>query len=346
MNARIPSTVEELLKEAHARGASDVFLIPGFAPAMRVDGTIERTETEPISAEEVLGIAVSMIGEDGVRRVGAEVGEIHRSITVGDGISARLTVARAGGNCSITFSMFMSWIPTVEQISLPQALIDAILSPSGLVIFSGITGSGKTTSAYAAVEYLNSVNPCHICTVEDPIMTMIVPKRALVQQREVGTDAPSTLAGIQAALAQDVDVLFVMETRTVEELQACITAAEQGHMVITVLHPVSTPEDAIRRITGIFPDDIAATSRRALAGVLRAVSAQVLLPKIERGRAPAYGVLIPDDEMRAAISEGRDPLDRQTPLPPGCQSIRSEVERLRQEQIITDETAAKALGRL
>jgi twitching motility protein PilT len=167
-----------------------------------------------------------------------------------------------------------------------------------------------------------------------------------VQQREVGVDVPSVLAGIEAAMMQDADVLLVTEVKTLEDLQACITAAETGHLVIIVLHPAATPAEAIRRIMDIFPEDIADAARRAFANVLRGVSTQLLLPKIGGGRVPAYGVIIPDDEMRSAIIEGRDILHRESPLPDGCTDLATEIERLRNEGRVTDDSARRTLARI
>jgi len=172
----------------------------------------------------------------------------------------------------------------------------------------------------------------------------VAPKKALVQQREIGVDVPNALSGIEAARHQDLDVLLIGEIATVEELQACITTAETGHMVLTQLH-AETPEGAIQRMIDVFPEDIRQVSRKALASVLRGVSAQRLLPKTDgKGRLAAYGVLIPDDEMRTAIAEGRDFMARKTPWPEGCQTMAEHIERLRAEGEITDETAERALA--
>ena len=163
-----------------------------------------------------------------------------------------------------------------------------------------------------------------------------------MQQREVGTDVPSVLAGIQAGRRQDLDVLFVGEIGSVDELQACVMAAETGHLVITVLH-AAQPHEAIAKILDVFPDDLREIARKAVANVLRVVCCQRLLPKQRGGRVPAYGVLAPDEEMRAAIAEGRDFMARRTPMPESCRTMADDIAALREEGSITSETAEAAL---
>jgi twitching motility protein PilT len=171
-------------------------------------------------------------------------------------------------------------------------------------------------------------------------LTKLTPKRALIQQREVGVDIPHPLAGIHAARKQDLDVLFVSEITCLEELQACITIAETGHLVIVALNAISKPEEVIQRLLDVFPEDIKDVSRRALAGVLLGVSTQRLLPRVDRqGSVTAYGVLIPDQEMRQAIAEGKDFMLRPAHMPKGCQTLEQDIRRLQKEGIISPEIA-------
>ena len=162
---------------------------------------------------------------------------------------------------------------------------------------------------------------------------------AFVQQREIGSDVPDIVGGISAAIRQDPDVIMIGEIKCMEDLQAAVTAAEIGHLVMFQMHS-KTPEDAIQKIMGVFPEDIRDVSRRAFARVLRGVSAQRLLPRADRpGRAAAYGVIIPDDEMRTAIAEGKDIMTRRKPMPEGCRTIADDVRRLLSEGVISEETA-------
>ena len=336
-----------LVRLALERDASDLFLIPGEPPALRLRGHIERLEDEVLGAEEVRAMAAAAIGEEDLAKVGTIVGEFRRWCGVPGEHNVSLCIACAHGDYTIAARIMPSRLLNVEEMEFPRAMVEAASCRHGLIVVSGAVGSGKTTGLYGLVEHLNAHRAdIHICTVEGPNHMYITPKKALVQQREIGVDVPSALAGIKAAINQDADVLLIGEVTSVEELQACITAAEMGHLVLTQLH-CSTPEAAIRRMIEVFPEDMREASRKALAGVLRAVSAQCLLSrKGGKGRVAAYGVLIPDDEMREAIAAGRDFLARKTPLPEGCQNLREHIERLRDEGFADEESARKALEEL
>ena len=275
----------------------------------------------------------------------ARLDQLRRSFALPDGGNVNVCVARSRGDYTVTAIVSGPVILSVERIALPDAVVEALSSGSGLVVFSGLPGSGKTTAGYSAVDHVNAHTRCHICTVEDPVWVQIPPKQALVQQREVGVDVPTALAGIHAAMGQDLDVLFIGEITGLEELQACITTAETGHLVITVMH-AATPEDAVQRMIDVFPEELRGVACRALAGSLRAVCAQVLVPAVKGGRVAAYGVIVPDAEMREAIAEGRDFRARHTPWPEGCRTLAEDIERLRIEGIIPDEAARDALARM
>ncbi len=345
MDTRLLPKVEELVREALERDASDLFLIPGEPPAMRIQGLIERTQADPLTAGEVRDMAVAAIGEENLARIGPEIGRFECWCGMPGECNLGVCVARSHGDYTMVLRTMPARIYSVEEMLIPEAMAEAALSPNGLVVVAGRVGSGKTTGLLGLVDHINAtVDGCHICTVEGPSHMAITPKKALVQQREVGVDVPNTLAGIQAARHQDLDVLLVGEIVTVEELQACIGTAETGHMVLTQLH-ADTPEEAIQRMIHVFPEDIRPISRRALASVLRGVSAQRLVPTADgKSRLAVYGVLIPDDEMREAIADGLDFMARKTPWPEGCQTMAEHVERLRAEGAITEETADEVLA--
>jgi len=347
METRLLPKVEEWVREALARDASDLFLLPGEPPAIRLRGLIERTDGEPLTGEEVREMAAAAIGEENLAKVGPVVGKFHRWCGVPGDFNVGVCVARSHGEYTMTVRVMPNRIFSVEEMLFPEAMIKAALSPNGLVVVAGHVGSGKTTGLLGLVDHINAnVDGVHICTVEGPNHMVIPAKKALVQQREIGVDVPSALAGIEAAQGQDQDVLMIGEIATVEELQACIATAQTGHMVLTQLH-ASSPEEAIQRMIDVFPEDVRAVSRKALAHVLRGVSAQQLVPRADGGgRLAVYGVLIPDDEMREAIAEGRDFMARKTPWPEGCQRMADHIERLRAEGVITEERARIALDRL
>jgi len=347
MAMNIPARLQAVIDQARARDASDIFLIPGEPPALRVRGAIERGEDDPLTPDEVADFAAAIIGKDKLQKIGDEVGLVNsRLVLPGEPLAnARAGIARSNGNVSVVIRIFPPRVCTLEEVGYPKAMLGVIAVHWGLVVLCGRVGSGVNTSAYSLLDHINSEWPSHICTVEDPIVTRITPKKALVQQREVGVDAPNTLAGIRAAMAQDLDVLFVPEVKCLEDLEACLTAAETGHLVITELNGVGTPEGAIQRMVEGFPDDVRPTIRRIIAGVLRGISYQRLLCRADRpGRVAAYGVLLPDEEMRAAIAEGRDFMVRRTPMPAGCQTLEDDIHRMQREGIVSEDEARKALA--
>jgi twitching motility protein PilT len=314
--------------------ATDLFLLPDEPPTMRIHGSIERTDAEVLSAEEIEALAEATIGKNAMGKIGKDVGEIHRSFSLPGEAHIVLCVACASGDYTISAILSRAWL-NITETGIPKAMLKAVSAPYGLVIFAGSANSGKYMTAYSALEYVNANTTCHICTVEDPILTKLTPKKALIQQREVGVDIPHTLAGIHAARKQDLDVLFVSEITCLEELQACITTAETGHLVIMMLNAVSKPEEVIQRLLDVFPEDLKDVSRRALAGVLLGVSTQRLFPRVDKqGSVAAYGVLIPDREVRQAIAEGKDFMLRAAHLPKGCQTLEQDIKRLQKAGII------------
>ncbi len=335
--------LEELLLSAAERDASDLFLIPGEPPAQRLRGKVERLDETPLTAEEIEEIAAVAIGRDELAKIGAEVGDRQRTFRLATGHNVRVCVSSVSGNYSVVTQIMLNRILSVEQTGIPEAILEAAMRPSGLIVVSGVVGSGMQTSAYSLVEYLNINRGGHICTIEDPCVILFEPKKALIQQREVGVDVADARAGFRVAWHQDLDILFVNKLTSLDEIEGCIAVAETGHLVIVTLHGASTPQDAITRLIEVFSPERRPLIAKPLSKVLIGVMAQVLLPKKEKGRVAAYGTLIPDQEMREAIAEQRDVFTRKNPLPEGCQSLPDHIEKLRADGVITEEAARKAL---
>jgi twitching motility protein PilT len=337
--------LEEYLHQAVDKHASDVHLVPGEPVCFRVAGKLERTNTEPLTAEQVHAIAAAAVGEEALQTIGPKVGGVRTGCGLPGVVSAELSVARSVGAYTVVLRIYPQTILDIKAAGMPEAMVKAAESSHGLVVVAGPTGSGKTTSVVSLVDYLNATKVCHICTVEDPILIHFTPKQAIIQQREVGTDVPDTVAGIASALVQDLDVLYVSELKRAEEVSAAISSAEAGHMVIFAMHGES-PEDAVQRLIDVFPPEEQRAIRRRLAGVLRAVSVQVLLRKATgKGRVAAYGVLIPDDATRRAIVEGRV-LDASAKSGPGCQTLAEGIQRLRDAGTVSAEEAERVLASL
>lgn len=344
MDTRLPKKVTELIAQALEQEATDLFLVPGEPPAMRIDGQLQRANTPALGADEVKEMAADILGEEELKRIGPELGEQHRSFPLPGDRNALFGVARSGGNYSIVVRLVAYELPTVEQIKLPEAVLEAASARSGLILFSGPVGSGKTTTMLSVLDHINATRQVHICTVEDPVFMRLRSKQAIIQQREVGQDVPTCLSGIHAAMQQDLDVLMVGELKTVEELTACISVAETGSLVLSQLH-VGTAAAAIERVMDVFPPDLWEISRKALARSLRAVCAQRLLPRADsQGRVAAYDVLVPDQVIRDAIASGRPILSDEAPLPEGCLRMTDHIRQLEGEGVITPEVAERVLA--
>lgn len=343
MLSPFPPELERLICTAIDRDASDLFLIPGEPPTLRIRGGLERMELDTVTGGFTREMAALLIGDKNLERIGPEIGEYQRSCNRPGEFNLSVAVARSCAGFTLAFRVMLPVILGVKDVALPESIVKAGDSQSGLIIFAGLAGSGKTTALYSLVDHINATTTRHICTVESPAHLYITPKRSLVQQREIGLDVPTCLAGIQAAMAQDLDVLLVKDIACVEELQACMTVAETGHLVLTQLHAES-PEEAIHHMLDMFPEEALPPARKSLAAVLKAVCAQRLLPrKDQRGRVAAYGVLVPDQEMRTAIASGGDFMARKSHWPEGCQTMTEHIKQLLKTQIISDETARQAM---
>ncbi len=338
----------QILEQAVAcdGGVSDIHLLPGEPVCLRIRGALARLDTPPLSAADVRAIAVAAVGAEELSRLGPQLAEVTTRCGIPGIIDGIMTIARAMGEVTIVIRLLPLTLPALERIQLPDAMLRAAESSHGLVVFAGPVGSGKTTTALCVLDHLNATRPAHICTVEDPICMRLTPKKAIVQQHEVGTDVPDVVSGIQAAMRQDLDILYLGEARAVEEIQALVTMAALGHLVILVMHG-TTPEEVIQRLVEIHPADTRSAFRRMLANVLRAVSVQVLLRKATgKGRVAAYGLLVPDDDTRQAIMEGVDLTDDTRPAPTGYLALADSVRRFCEQGTVTDEEAAAVLAGL
>jgi len=331
--------------------SSDFFLLPGEPPAYRIDGWIRRQDITPLSADETLRMAIATFGEEQFSLLSTELGSL-RGVAHLDDVTAAgpqriiITVSSTQGDCVIS-SHQASWrIPSPEEIELPAAVLQAAEAHNGLLIFTGPTGSGKSTAAACVADHINATRSGHICLLGDPMEFMLEPKQCLLQHKDLGLDMPDFEAGMRAALAQDLDVLYLSEIRSPEELRMCLTVALTGHLVVTVLH-ARTAVDAIARVARGFPPELRETGLADFAEALRCLAALKLFPKAEgSGRVAAYSVLVPDDEMRAAIAGGRAVFERETPLPAGCQDFATSIGSLVERGVITEDVARQGLAEL
>jgi twitching motility protein PilT len=326
--------LNEILKRAVDMHASEVFLFPFEPLSFRVKGEIIRSSESPLESEQIREIASAAFGEQEISKLGREVGALIAPIFLSGVVDARLILAKSLGEYTITINLLPFNIPDVKEIQVPSSVLKAALSDSGLIIIAGSPGSGKTTTLMSLAEYISNMKPCHICTIEDPIHYIIKPKKAVVQQREVGPDIPDMISGIIAAQRQYPDIIIVTEIRDCETLQACIDAARIGQLVI-LQFTASTIPNVISDMADLYPREKRTVLLKQLSEVIRAVTIQKLFMKTDgSGRVAAYGVLIPNIERQRVIAESGNLADKISSVYAGCQSIEEDIDRLVSEGII------------
>ncbi len=296
--------LDRLLEALVQRKGSDLLVTPGTAPMLRVDGRLARMDgwgdISPADSEALLHALLSeaQIAEFRVRR------ELDLSFGWRDRARFRVNGFVQRGSVAVALRLIPYELPDLDSLGVPAAA-QAFGNPSqGLVLVTGPTGSGKSTTLAAMVDRINSTRPCHILTIEDPIEYVHRHKLAAVNQREVGTDTDSFAQALRSALREDPDVLLVGELRDLESIQTALTIAETGHLVLATLHTNDTSQ-ALDRIVDVFPGDQQAQIRVQLASVLVGILYQRLLPRIGGGRVAAHEVLVATTAVRNMIREGK-----------------------------------------
>ncbi|WP_144678722.1 MULTISPECIES: type IV pilus twitching motility protein PilT [Desulfitobacterium] len=297
-------TIEQLLKEAAQRRASDIHLTVDSPPVFRIDGSLVRAEEE-ILTPNVLDEMARTLMDSAQSSKFKESGEIDFSHSIPDVGRFRVNAFRQRGAAGIAIRLIPFNISTPEQLGLPPVCIEFANLRKGLVLVTGPTGSGKSTTLASMIDYINRTRSEHIVTVEDPIEYMHKHRLSLVNQREVGSDTQSFANALRAALRQDPDVILVGEMRDLETISTAVTAAETGHLVFSTLH-TNDATQAVDRMIDVFPPFQQQQMRVQLAAVLQGVIAQQLLPrKDQQGRVAAQEILVVTPAVRNLIREGK-----------------------------------------
>jgi twitching motility protein PilT len=283
--------VDTLLRTLAERRGSDLHLKVGSPPLTRVDGVLGRIEGEdPLRPEETEAIAHRIMPanrwDDFLKR-----NEADFAYGVSGVARFRVNVFRQRGSISLVLRLVRVGSPSFEDLGLPPVVRSLADEPRGLVLVTGPTGSGKTTSLSAMIDHINATRPCHIVTVEDPIEVIHPDQQAAVNQREVGVDTESFVMAMRAAMRQDPDVILIGEMRDTETVQAALAAAETGHLVLSTLHTIDAAE-TVNRIVDFFPPFQQQQIRVTLSGALRGVLCQRLLPRVGGGRVPVMEICI------------------------------------------------------
>ena len=296
--------IDQLLRIAVDKKASDLHLMVGVPPVVRINGKLEKLDMDPLGNPDTFSLTEELM--DARRKeIFRTNGEVDFSHTIGNLCSFRVNVYKQSGSVAAVIRIIPSVIPTIEQLHLPKVLQKFALLPRGLVLVTGPTGSGKSTTLAAMINYINHNCSCHIITLEDPIEYRHSHLNSIINQREIETDTLSFGNGLRAALREDPDVILVGEMRDVETIATAITAAETGHLVLATLH-TSDAAQTINRIIDVFPEHQQEQIRTQLAGTLQGIVAQILLPtKNEAGRTGAYEILVATPALRNLIREGK-----------------------------------------
>lgn len=297
--------INKILDEARVLGCSDLHLTYGMAPVVRLNGALRKLSSYEIMDEETISDVAEKICPDELR------GRLHQhldcdfSYVTKRGYRHRVNVFRQRNHTAIALRLLRNDIPTLEDLGLPPILADFAMRPRGLVLITGPTGSGKSTSLAAMLDYANLNRSAHIITVEDPIEYVHEHKRCMVNQREIGPDVPDFAAALRSALREDPDIILVGEMRDLETVTAAVTAAETGHLVLSTLHTTSAA-DTINRIIDVYPEYQQSQIRTQLANVLVGIMAQTLIPKADgKGRIAAMEILNVTDACAAMIRDNK-----------------------------------------
>lgn len=296
--------LHEMLKTMVAKGASDLHVSAGQPPMIRVDGTLIPLQDHPLSPEESQAICFEILSQEQVMRFEQDL-ELDFSFAIKETARFRGNLYWQQQSVSGAFRQIPFQIPSFETLGLPAPVQKLAYKPNGLVLVTGATGSGKSTTMAAIINAMNQLHAYHIITVEDPIEFIFKPNKCLIHQREVGRDTQSFTNGLKYILREDPDVVLIGEMRDLETIRAAITIAETGHLALATLH-TNTAVQSIDRIIDVFPSHQQAQVRVQLSFILQGILSQQLLPKMEKGRCLALEILTPTPAIRNLIREGKN----------------------------------------
>ncbi|MDD7333087.1 MAG: type IV pilus twitching motility protein PilT [Lachnospiraceae bacterium] len=333
-------TAQTILKYSNENHASDIHVTPMSPLMVRVDGDLVAVSDHILNPQETHDIIRPMMDDQQWAEL-EEKGELDFAYSFPGFSRVRVNAFRQRGTYGMAMRILSFVIPSPQQLGIPRSVVDLTNRKRGLVLVTGATGSGKSTTLASLINVISENYAKHIITLEDPIEYLHKHKKSIVAQREVGTDTQSYANALRAALRQDPDVILVGEMRDLETISIAITAAETGHLVFSTLHTNST-SDAINRVIDVFPPHQQQQIRIQLASVLEGVIAQQLLPRTDGGRVAAFEVLLANSAVRNLIREGKAfqiPSMIQTGKKEGMQTMDDNIYELLMANFITKESA-------
>ncbi len=296
--------ITQLLAFTMQNNASDLHLSPNNPPVIRVHGDLKRVKSDSLKSEDIRTMIYSVMTEDQRAEFEREL-ELDFAIAFGEKARFRVNSFTTRTGTAAVFRSIPSLIPTIDELELPPIMRRFAELEKGLILVTGPTGSGKSTTLASLINHINETDACHIVTIEDPVEFFHVSKRALVNHREIGTDTKSFAKALRSSLREDPDVILVGEMRDYETISLALTAAETGHLVFATLHSNSATK-TIDRIIDVFPTGDKEMVRAMLASSLQGVVAQTLLKRADgSGRVGAYEVLVGTNAVRNLIRENQ-----------------------------------------
>lgn len=296
--------VKAILAEAISKGASDVHINIGMSPVIRKNTELLGTDFPAVSDEDAKEMVIAMVGPDKFKKF-EEKRDLDFSTSIDDGHRFRVNAHFQRDTIAISFRVIPNVVPNIDDLHLPAAAKELTDLPRGLVLVTGHTGAGKSTTLAAMVGAINTKIKKRIVTLEDPIEYMLENKMSMIEQREIGSDCPDFASGLRHVLRQDPDIIMVGEMRDLETTSSTITAAETGHLVFSTLHTINSPQ-TIERIIDIYPAGQQNQIQTMLANTLQAIISQTLFKRIDKpGMVPCTEILLCTSAVRNCIRENR-----------------------------------------
>jgi len=331
--------MSDLLQLVVEENASDLHLSVGVPPVLRINGGLQPLDAGILRPEDTERLMKSVTSEEHLQKV-REQGGTDFGFGFGDAARFRVSVFKQKGHIGIVLRLIPSRLMSLDEIGLPMQMKDLLFKPRGLILVTGPTGSGKTTTLASMVNVINEERDCHIITIEDPIEYYHVHKRSVVTQREIGVDVPSFKEALRRGLRQDPDVMLVGEMRDLETMEAAITASETGHLVFATLHTTGAAR-TVDRIVDAFPTNQQEQIRTQLSSSIVAVLSQLLLVRKDKpGRIAAFEIMIATPSIRALIRDNktfRITSDIQTGARWGMMTLDSHLMALYEKNLISYE---------